>query len=192
MHSFNNFANYIKLIVSISELVNYKNLEILYDSLYRAFFNDSRIFLAGNGGSSAIANHAVTDLNKLYIEDNHLSAISLNVNTPSLTAIGNDEGFSKVFVEQLKNFKPQKNDILIAISSSGNSENILELIKYFDKKNLKNFALLGFDGGKALGLSEYPILVKSKKKYFGPVEDIHMMIFHYFSHVLKNDIKELN
>lgn len=192
MYSFNNFSNYVKLTASISELLNYENLEILYDNLHKAFFNNSRIFLAGNGGSSSIANHATTDLNKLNIEDNYLSVISLSTNLPSLMAIGNDEGFNNVFVEQLKNYKPQKEDILIAISASGNSENILNLIKYFKKEKIKNFSLLGFDGGKALDLTEYPILAKSEKKYYGPVEDLHMMIFHYFAHVVKNDIRELN
>ena len=192
MYSFNDFHKYVKTTASISEFINYENLEVLYDNLYKSFFNNSRIFLAGNGGSAAIANHAATDLNKLKIEDNYLSAISLNTNVSSLLAIGNDEGFRNIFVEQLKNYKPQKDDILIAISSSGNSENIIDLIKSFNKEKIKNFSLLGFDGGKALGLSDYPILIKSEKKYYGPVEDLHMMIFHYFTHVIKNDIRELS
>tara|TARA_B100000965_G_C19602128_1_gene763402 strand:- start:1908 stop:2486 length:579 start_codon:yes stop_codon:yes gene_type:complete len=192
MYSFNNFHKYVKTTASISEFINYENLEVLYDNLYKSFFNNSRIFLAGNGGSAAIANHAATDLNKLKIEDNYLSAISLNTNVPSLLAIGNDEGFKNIFVDQLKNYKPQKEDILIAISSSGNSENIIDLIKYYKKEKIKNFSLLGFDGGEALVVSDYPILTKSEKKYYGPVEDLHMMVFHYFVHVIKNDIRELS
>tara|TARA_Y100001958_G_C21150271_1_gene486608 strand:- start:556 stop:1134 length:579 start_codon:yes stop_codon:yes gene_type:complete len=192
MNSFNNFYKYVKTLTSISEFIDYQNLEILFDNLYKSFFNNSRIFLAGNGGSAAIANHATTDLNKLRIDDNCLSAISLSTNIPSLLAIGNDDGFKNIFIEQLKNYKPQKEDILIAISSSGNSENILNLIKYFKKEKITNFSLLGFDGGEALSVSDYPILVQSKKKYYGPVEDLHMMIFHYFAHVIKNDISELD
>ena len=75
MYSFNNFQKYVKTLTSISEFIDYENLEILFENLYKSFFNNSRIFLAGNGGSAAIANHASTDLNKLTIEDNSLSAI---------------------------------------------------------------------------------------------------------------------
>ena len=83
-------------------------------------------------------------------------------------------------------------DLVIVISSSGNSKNIINLIEYSKEKGAKTFALLGFDGGKANEIVDFPILINSKNGYYGPVEDIHMIIFHLFAHLIKSDIDELS
>lgn len=186
------FQNYINLIKNIADISNLKNLNLFFQELENCFDSRGRIFLAGNGGSAAIANHAVVDLSKLEKEGKYLTPISLVSNIPQITANSNDDGYENSFVLGIKNFYIGENDLVISISSSGNSNNILNLINYSNDKNAKTFSLLGFDGGKAKSISQFPILLDSKKGYYGPVEDIHMMIFHFFVHIIKKDISEIN
>ena len=81
---------------------------------------------------------------------------------------------------------------MIPISSSGNSKNIINLIDYCNQNNIPTFALLGFDGGKAKSIADEALVLNAPNNYYGPVEDLHMMIFHIYSHITKNDIKQLN
>jgi len=192
VETYPNFSSYLDIIIEISKSIDSKKLEALYERIDNSFNEKSRIFLAGNGGSAAVASHAATDLNNLNKKNKILNAISLSTNTPQLLANSNDYGYENVFINQIKNYKPNKNDTLIAISSSGNSENILNLIEYCKKMNTPTFSLLGFNGGEALSKSDYSLVVGSPKNYYGPVEDIHMMIFHLYAHLIKGDIRELN
>ena len=110
-----------KYFNDLRDIINFdskkiKNLIAFSDILLKTNNLGKKTIIFGNGGSAAIANHATTDLNKLRIDDNCLSAISLSTNIPSLLAIGNDDGFKNIFIEQLKNYKPQKEDILIVRS----------------------------------------------------------------------------
>ena len=186
------FSNYIELISNIFQESESENLSTLFEHLESCFDNEGRIFLAGNGGSAAIANHAATDLSKLSRNNDLLNPISLVTNVSQITAHSNDDGYENLFVLTAKNYKLNPHDVVIAISSSGNSKNIINLIKYSKKMGSKTFALLGFDGGEAKEVADFPILINSKNKYYGPVEDIHMMIFHLFTHKIKADINELN
>ena len=92
----------------------------------------------------------------------------------------------------LRNFYINNKDIIITISSSGNSKNIINLIEYATKNKAKSYSLLGFDGGSAKNTEGNFIVFNSKNGYYGPIEDIHMMLFHYFAHTIKKDISELN
>tara|TARA_B100000902_G_scaffold157217_2_gene153449 strand:- start:3145 stop:3729 length:585 start_codon:yes stop_codon:yes gene_type:complete len=186
------FSNYIQLINNISQESELENLNTLFEHLENCFNNDGRIFLAGNGGSAAIANHAVTDLSKLSKNDRLLNPISLVANISQISAHSNDDGYENAFVLSAKNYNLNKKDVLIVISSSGNSKNIINLIKHSKQNGSKTFGLLGFDGGQAKEIVDFPILINSKNGYYGPVEDIHMMIFHLFAHKIKADISELN
>ena len=183
--------NYSNLLNSLIENSNFSNIEILYKALDMRFSNNGRVFLAGNGGSAAIASHATTDLSKISRPKDKLNAICLNENIPLLTATANDFGYEHIYTEIVKNYKINNSDMLIVISSSGNSENINNLIKYFDNKNIETFSLTGFDGGSVLKKSKYSIHINSPANYYGPVEDIHMMIFHIYAHLVKQDIKEI-
>ncbi len=192
METYPNFSSYLDIIIEISKSIDGKKLATLYDRIDNSFNEKSRIFIAGNGGSAAVASHAVTDLNNLNKNNKILNAISLSTNIPQLLANSNDYGYENIFVNQIKNYKPNENDTLVAISSSGNSQNILKLIEYCKKMNTPTFALLGFSGGEALNKSDYSLVVKSPKNYYGPVEDTHMMIFHLYAHLIKGDMQELN
>lgn len=184
----NDYVNLINTIISNSNL---ENLEILFERLKNHFYKGGRIFLAGNGGSAAIALHATTDLNKLVLENKKLNAFALSSNIPQITAISNDEGYENLFKKILENFNVNDNDTLITISSSGNSKNLINLINYAATVNTKTFSLLGFDGGEIKNLSVTPIIANSNMNYYGPVEDTHMIIFHLFSHIIKKDLLEI-
>lgn len=183
---------YLELINSIVQNSEFDNLSTLFKHLENSFESQGRIFLAGNGGSAAIANHAATDLSKLTKNNNLLNPISLPTNIAQITANANDDGYENIFVSSVKNYQLNPADLVIVISSSGNSKNIINLIEYSKEKAAKTFAFLGFDGGKAKEIVDFPILINSKKGYYGPVEDIHMIIFHLFAHIIKSDIDELD
>ena len=103
--------------------------------------------------------------------------LSLADNTSYITALANDYGYDKIFAYQLEQLL-QKEDVLIAISASGNSQNLIEAVKYAKSKGAATIGMLGFDGGKLLTLCDYNIHVKTKIGEYGPVEDIHLFIDH--------------
>ena len=149
--------------------------------LQSVYENNGRVYLIGNGGSSAIASHFANDLNKTILghkgekKIKRFQAISLCDNVPVITAWANDVSFDKIFSEQLKNFAKQ-GDVLIAISSSGNSPNIIEAVKTAKDFFLPVVGFMGFDGGKLLELSDAKIYVSSSE--YAIVESIHDAICH--------------
>lgn len=136
-----------------------------------------RIFLIGNGGSSSTASHFVCDLNKTAKTENYnrAQAFALNDNSPHVFAIANDLGFDVVFEEQLKNFL-EKDDIVIAISGSGVSENIVRAVRFANQIGAVTIGLTGFEGGKLKDLCTECLVVPSDKMYH--IEDAHLLINH--------------
>lgn len=163
----------------------------LYTDINKLFQNDGRIFLAGNGGSSAIANHAEIDLSKIEKSNTRVNAISLVSNMAKITAYANDDGYENIFTKNIKAYKPNKKDLVITFSSSGNSENIINLLSFCKRENLNYYALLGFDGGKVKEQFDNNITFKSTEGYYGPIEDLHMMVIHMVTHMFKKDIIEI-
>ncbi|MFH1575543.1 MAG: SIS domain-containing protein [Candidatus Nealsonbacteria bacterium] len=159
--------------------------------LHSTYENNGRIFMIGNGGSSAIASHFANDLNKTVLghagnkQIKRFQAMTLSDNVPVLTAWANDVGFESVFSEQLKNFGGEK-DTLLAISSGGKSPNIIKAAKTAKDLNMSIVGLMGFDGGELLNLSDAKIHVPSFK--YGIVESAHSAICHmittYFEELL--------
>lgn len=187
----NSFSKYLKLLENISNNSNLDLLQKLYSEVEQCFVTRGRIFFAGNGGSAAIANHVVTDFSKLVVNEKYLTPISLCSNMSQLTANSNDSGYENSFLLTIKNYYLNENDLVITISSSGNSRNILDLINYANSKNAKTFSLLGFDGGEAKNISRHSLIFETKKNYYGPVEDLHMAVFHFITHLFKKDIIEI-
>ena len=190
--------NYSKLLINYNNLISsligksdISNIETLYQAFDKRFLSNGRVFFAGNGGSAAIASHASTDLSKISKSKNKLSTICLNENISLLTATANDFGYENIFTEIIKNFKINDSDMLVTISSSGNSKNINNLIDYFNNNNIDTFSLTGFDGGVSKKNSKFNIHINSPKNYYGPIEDIHMMLFHIYVHLIKQDIEEI-
>jgi D-sedoheptulose 7-phosphate isomerase len=138
-----------------------------------------RLFLAGNGGSAATAEHFATDLGAgSHIRGGGIDTVSLSSNLSSITAIANDLSFSKVFRVLFESCKPRSNDFLIVLSASGNSENIIEVLSSAKDLSVKTCAFTGFDGGKARELCDISIHVNSDFGEYGLVEDAHSAICH--------------
>jgi D-sedoheptulose 7-phosphate isomerase len=136
-----------------------------------------RIFTCGNGGSASTASHFVCDMVKgaSFNRDKRFRIMSLNDSLPTLTAYSNDVGYECVFVEQLKNFA-EPGDVLLAISGSGNSPNVLRAVEYAKSIGCHTIALTGRDGGKLGPLAELNIQVANP--HMGRIEDVHMIVTH--------------
>ena len=154
-----------------------ERLEELGETLMRAYRNDKQVFVMGNGGSSSTASHMAADLAKNTIGPNmrRFRIMSLNDNAAIVTALANDLGYENVFSEQLTSLI-RAGDVLVAVSASGNSPNILNAIRFARTRSAEVVGLLGFDGGQAAALVDVSIIVPSRD--YGVVEDVHLVINH--------------
>ena len=154
--------------------------------LQATYERDGRIYVVGNGGSLALATHWVADFNKTVFShhlDEHLrrfQAIRLPSTEEELTAWANDVGFDMVFAGPLKNYL-QDTDVLIAISSSGNSENIVRAVEFARTQKVPVIGISGFDGGRLNPLSDAKILVPTQLGEYELVEGIHAIVLHIFT-----------
>ena len=151
----------------------------------------SKVYILGNGGSAATASHMVNDLG-VGLKRRDLAKfniISLADNTPVCSAIANDIGYEDIFYMQLRDML-QKDDVVIAISCSGNSANIVKAVEYAKGVDSTIIGVTGFDGGKLKGLSDINFYVQTSSGEYGLVEDMHMILDHiiysYYIHKGKN------
>jgi len=147
-----------------------------------------KIYVLGNGGSAATASHMVNDLGVgLKRRDlANLNIVSLADNTPVCTAIANDIGYENIFYAQLVD-NINSNDLIIAISCSGNSPNIVKAVEYAKKQKTPVVGLTGFDGGKLKDLSDINFHIPTEKGEYGLVEDMHMILDHIiYSYFIEN------
>jgi D-sedoheptulose 7-phosphate isomerase len=185
-----NVVSYFERLKLAIDEVPLARVEAMGEILYRAYRHGKQVFVIGNGGSAATASHMACDLGKNTIAPNRprFRIISLNDNIPLMSALANDVGYDRVFSEQLTNLV-RPGDVLVSISGSGNSPNILRAMEYARSRAATNIALLGFDGGKAAALADEYVLVPVHD--YGIVEDIHMILDHvlteYFRSRLDND-----
>ncbi|MBI2662467.1 SIS domain-containing protein [Candidatus Woesearchaeota archaeon] len=186
MEHITNYIEELKKTIDKLPLLNVKKATGL---IFDAYTNDKQIFIIGNGGSASTASHFACDLNKgtlqrVYDDDEkRLRVISMTDNVSLLTAYGNDLSYEDIFSQQLRNFI-NKGDLLIVITGSGNSKNILKGIETAKKVGATVLGMLGFDGGEAKEMVDYHIIVPSNN--YGPIEDIHMVLTHLIaSHVGK-------
>jgi len=152
-------------------------LEELIDLLRRKITDKKKIIVFGNGGSAATASHFVCDLAKGIFTGGgpRVKAISLNDCIPLMTAWSNDESYDSIFVEPLANYL-EEGDLVIGISASGNSPNVIRAIEYANLNGAMTVGLTGKGGGKLAELAQLSIVVKSDS--YEEVEDIHMIIIH--------------
>jgi D-sedoheptulose 7-phosphate isomerase len=159
--------------------------------LQAGFERDGRIYVIGNGGSLALATHWVADFNKTVFSHNlsqqqrRFQAIRLPTTEEELTAWANDVGYDMVFAGPLNNYI-QASDILIAISSSGNSENIIRAVSLARSHRVPVIGISGFDGGRLNPLSDAKILVATAHGEYELVEGIHAVILHIFTKYFKD------
>lgn len=154
-----------------------------------AYHSGNNIYICGNGGSAGTANHMVNDMGKGSVVKGRkrLKVIGLADNMSIFSAYANDNGYETVFVEQLKNFW-NSGDILIAISASGNSPNIVKACEFVQKNKGHVIGLVGFSGGKLKELSSVAIHFKSHN--YGVCEDAQLMFSHLASQYMYQYIKE--
>ena len=135
------------------------------------------IFVCGNGGSASTASHFATDMVKgaSYQREKRFRILSLVDSMPTLTAYSNDVGYECVFVQQLQNFA-RENDVVMAISGSGNSPNVLHAIEYANSIGCKTIALTGRDGGRLGAMAQLNIQVSHP--HMGRIEDGHFIVMH--------------
>lgn len=160
-----------------------KSLVDLVGLLFRTYQKDGSVYICGNGGSAANASHLTGDFVKgiSYGLDKRFKMISLSDNQSTLMAIANDIDYRDIFVEPLKNFL-KKGDLVIGISGSGNSENVVRALKYAKKRGVKTVALCGYDGGKIKRLADLNVHVPIKDMQIS--EDIHLIIGHCIMQVI--------
>jgi D-sedoheptulose 7-phosphate isomerase len=149
--------------------------------LIEAAYDDGRfVFICGNGGSGANASHLCEDLAKCTLRDfdcqRRLKVLSLTDNTAGIMAWANDEGYDRIFVEQLKNLA-SPGDLLLAISGSGNSPNILKAVAWANENGLTTVGITGFLGGKLKTLAHYNLHAPIDD--MGIVESLHQVVFHW-------------
>lgn len=176
------FQDYRNQLITALDTVDQQKINMLYHDLK---FEERHVYIFGNGGSAAIANHWVCDLSKGMKEDTdqHRVAVSLCSNTPLIMAIANDIGYEYVFSKQLEYLNPSPSDFAIAISSSGNSKNVINGLKKAKELDMWTVALTGFTGGQASTMADISIHVQASN--YGIIEDIHMMILHSISQRLR-------
>lgn len=165
-----------KLIATLNGL-DLKKVDQAYDMMREARAQGRTIFLTGNGGSAASASHFVCDMLKgaSFQKSERFRIMSLHDNMPTLTAYSNDVDYHDAALEQLKNFA-QPGDILVAISGSGNSPNVLRAMEYANANGLKTIALSGRSGGKLSPLAQLD--VHTDEQHMGRIEDAHMIALH--------------
>lgn len=173
--------SYFEYLFKLLNQIDMDAIASFVKEMEKARRNYNTIFFVGNGGSASTASHMANDFgsdirkntgNKLPFR-----AMSLTDNIPVITAISNDDGYSNVFVNQLR-IHYRSGDKLVAISASGNSRNILEAAKWVKERDGTVMSLVGFDGGRLREVSDIVIHVKSNKGEYGPVEDIHIILNH--------------
>tara|TARA_B100001996_G_scaffold339297_1_gene292218 strand:- start:1107 stop:1667 length:561 start_codon:yes stop_codon:yes gene_type:complete len=175
---------YNKKILSDIDLKLVENIAIKIDQVRN---NNNLVFVAGNGGSSSTASHFVNDLVKATRVSNikpPIKAISLTDNIPLISAISNDIDYSEIFKFSLESLA-SKGDMLIVISASGNSENLIKAVEYCNQKDIFTAGLLGFDGGVLNETVNLASLTKTSMGEYELVENMHMIICHLISAYLK-------
>ncbi len=177
-------GQFLKRIAEELHRINPDQVQDLADQMYECYLHGKTIFVIGNGGSGSNASHFCEDIGKgtLRRKDfdddtkKRFRILSLTDNTPYILAWGNDEGFDRVFVEQLKNLANEA-DLLIAISGSGNSANVLKAVEWANRHRMKTFGCTGFEGGKLRTMAQNSLHIDLSD--MGIVETLHLAAFHW-------------
>lgn len=176
----NNFLEtYASSLSKLIQKIDFNSIEMIIQSLESTIEKKSKIYILGNGGSAATASHMVNDLGAGLRRRRivNFEVISLADNTPVTTAIANDIGYDNIFYMQLEGLL-KKDDVVIAISCSGNSANIIRAVNYAKEIGSQVIGITGFDGGVLREVSDINFHVDAPKGEYGLVEDIHMILDH--------------
>ena len=180
--------NYVN---KLSEAIFFSNLQSINKAMLqieKTIKRNNTIFVCGNGGSAAIANHYVCDYLKFLRQKTKYKpkVISLSNNIETITAISNDFDNKKIFSFQAESLC-KKNDLVIIISSSGNSKNIIELLRFTKKKKIKTIGFSGFNGGELKKKADISVHIKTDN--YGTAEDSHHLLMHSILQYLIKKLK---
>lgn len=184
-----NYTDYISELNSILTSLDQSQMDTAVGQIEAAFLAGKTVFVAGNGGSAATASHLACDFAKTTLghqpkgAKRRLKALALNDNTPLLTAYGNDVSYEDAFAETLRTLA-HSGDVLIVISASGNSPNIISCLHAAHDLGLTTIGFLGFQGGKAKPMCDTVVLAESKN--YGVIEDAHSVVMHMLTEKLKS------
>jgi len=177
---------YLAYLAGLFKRIDPEAIQQLGNLLEEARRGGKQIFFIGNGGSAATSSHFANDLGKGACVKGKapFKAMSLVDNVPLITALANDDGYENVFVAQLRNIL-NEGDVVVGISASGNSPNVVKAIEYANSRRAKTVGLTGFSGGRLRELAQVCVHIETPKGEYGPVEDIHMILDHLITTYLK-------
>jgi len=180
----NFFEDYINRLAAAARSVNSQSIVAAASILNDTFAKGGVLYVCGNGGSAAIADHACCDILRTARRDSRLNSriFSLNGSSALTTAIANDAAYEQVFVEQLSMLS-RPGDALLAISSSGNSLNIVRALDWARAHSVRTIAFTGFTGGRAAQIAEVNVHVDAHN--YGIVEDVHQSLMHALAQFLR-------
>ena len=183
--SYLEYLNIVLTSISLSEIDDF--VKILLEARERG----STIFFIGNGGSAATVSHFANDIAIGTREYNKpFRVISLCDNQAVITAIANDDGYEKIFSQQLRVLL-KKQDVVVSISASGNSPNLIHAINTAKTMGAISVGISAFDGGKMKELVDFSLHVPTKKGEYGPAEDAHMVLDHLVANYLMRYVKTI-
>jgi D-sedoheptulose 7-phosphate isomerase len=178
-------GSYIDRLTTIVAALDALKIAELIEIFLKAREDSSQIFFIGNGGSASTASHFANDLALGTGESEApFRALSLCDNSSEITAIANDYGYNHIFKKQLEKLM-KKGDVVLAISASGNSPNVIEAVEYANAHGGITVGLTGFDGGKLKNKARLVVHVPTKKGEYGVTEDSHLVVDHVISGFLK-------
>lgn len=178
-HLKNHSINYIKKLNDLLNKIDYDILVKIVEQFIRVHKENKTIYVCGNGGSAATASHYQVDFGFFIrcFSGKRIKIRSLTDQVPMITAIGNDHSYEDIFVDQMKdNF--ETGDVLVAISASGNSMNVVRAAKYANELNGTSIGLVGFKGGKLKDVAHICLYTSNPEKQYGQIEDLHMILDH--------------
>lgn len=177
-------ASYIDRFKAELDKLDPSQIQKWADLIYDAYESGNFVYIFGNGGSGCNASHMAEDLGKSSLREKdlgdeslrRLKVLSLTDNVGWIMAVGNDVGYDQIFLQQVMNYG-QEGDVVLAISGSGNSENVLNAVDWSNRHGLKTLGLTGYGGGKLRDLAQHSFHVPLDD--MGMVESIHLAIFHW-------------
>ena len=186
-----NPKTYSELIRKHLSLIDFRKVELIADRLFRCWLREKQVFTMGNGGSMATAAHFACDMDKSVSirKKNLFRTINLSDNTPLLTALSNDFGYEHVFEKQIKN-RLRPGDLVIALSASGNSPNMVRAVRCANRAGAETIVLVGFDGGKLKKIADNCLHIPEKN--YGLVEDIHLILIHMVCSLFKKKLNSVS
>lgn len=181
----------LRYVSDIKDAINnhvLEQLEKLVNLMIKVYEDGNQIFIMGNGGSGMTASHFACDINKgvSFGLEKRFKVICLNDNIPTILAYANDNSYSDIFVEQLRNFLTS-NDLVIGISGSGNSKNVIKAIEYANSLKSVSVAFTGYDGGELANNAMLPLIVPVHDMQ--KVEDVHLILTHIMMQILYKKLR---